>query len=1337
MGKGSCVLLPKVKGNGKPSKLYKGLNDNPNLKNDRLTVNYIYASYLQSGVADAMDAAGYKRDSNGEHYADDVYDYFNITQLRRERADINTQKQEAGVTYSSGNVIEYTSSLEALQKVNDYNNTAKGYVASVHKQKDHFIIMLQEKNALTQHIQGDMNLMQENYSIAKNHIDSKTHDGFFDKLLEKFPNAISLLSLKSNLTWINSVTGVRNNALMQSDIHFLMQFADTAQISRLITKYGNLENASKVLYDHYKGTTVSSSELALLEGSLNSSRAAINRLGIEQLKGQLKQSIEYNDISYSIKETLDELNQKYKLNSSNVKVVSDSIKTLSDAAAKAAILLNRRLKNLERQQEGGNEIEKQAIKSTIQKLLSDIESNREYSSILDFLEEVSLQFENIPQLIQSINQIGEDQFDTLKKSSSTIIEIENIINTYEQLLQELSTSPKLLVDFDILDVSQKNEVISKSKMLLDKIIEYKTDLVTIKKSIFSEILKTYFGETLPDGRDVYTLAEMAQADSTIMDHLYSWSRVSNPVVALMGKITRDAQQKRTKIMFEYQKRVQVCEEKLKKAGVRDTKWMYTEDGYIVSPYDWKTYHDKRNKEWGRLKKLKLSTFEIEEQMAIWEETHTQEIIVDEISGRTERVPIYLLQQVPPFILQYDDTDLVDDKTKAKSDYYKEMMQIKGELGTLLPSYAQHHFLPPQVRREFTDTEFKHWLKIAWNGITNIFHRENDEEFLANNALYHNDEMKYINAEASYDGTIKRSIPIFYVKKLKNQEELLKNFSGAMSFLTKTAVNYYCLNEVLDMVTLMGNYAKGLNVQDTSNGYIAAESVENDHLTLINKLKKAVTSRTAGIVDGFIDKEFFNVRLVNQGTWSKIMKALLQYASIKGLSTNVLGAGSNLIAGEYQLLVEAIGSQHLTLADWAGAQAILFGDKVLKSPGHLMDFFTNNTNVYNTLIGNLFDPQNDVYEEIGSQRYKKGVLRHILGNINTHALYAIGENILHYTLMYGMLLHEKVLLDGKKISLYNAFEKVDIEGSSVKTLKFKDGVTTLDGRPLTDIHDEFVDQVRGKIRTKAQECNGAMSEEDKGLISRQLWGRCLMQMRQWMVEHLSRRYRGLHYDGSTESWTEGYWVTAWKWVAGDMDNSLTKKSKRGYFRIRQANKIIQDYTTELEKRRDGVSTMSETAFKSLQHKAKLAENRKANLIKFFADVSMTIMLLVLSRIILPPPEETEGESWAFRVFTYWTNRLATEQFQSTPIGAVLEAKSLYKNPAYVASTINGLTYPIYGLLLGDHEEYYKSGIHRGESKYLTRLLKYTVPFYKDYEKLIHLQDNSDIFMPFDPTYQLTR
>jgi hypothetical protein len=166
-------------------------------------------------------------------------------------------------------------------------------------------------------------------------------------------------------------------------------------------------------------------------------------------------------------------------------------------------------------------------------------------------------------------------------------------------------------------------------------------------------------------------------------------------------------------------------------------------------------------------------------------------------------------------------------------------------------------------------------------------------------------------------------------------------------------------------------------------------------------------------------------------------------------------------------------------------------------------------------------------------------------------------------------------------------------------------------------------------------------------------------------------------------------------------------------------------------------MSETAFKSLKHKAKLAENRKANMIKFTADIIMTTLLLILAYGILPPPEETEGESWIFRLFHYFSRRSATEALAATPAGALLESYSVYKNPAYVASTVNGLAYPIYGLLLGHYDKWYESGPHAGENMYKVKVLKRALPFYNDYDKLIHLQDNSDIFDPFDPTYQLTR
>jgi hypothetical protein len=262
----------------------------------------------------------------------------------------------------------------------------------------------------------------------------------------------------------------------------------------------------------------------------------------------------------------------------------------------------------------------------------------------------------------------------------------------------------------------------------------------------------------------------------------------------------------------------------------------------------------------------------------------------------------------------------------------------------------------------------------------------------------------------------------------------------------------------------------------------------------------------------------------------------------------------------------------------------------------------------------------------------------------------------------------------------------------------------------------------------------MNEEDKGLISRYLWGRCLMQMRQWMVEHFSRRYRGLHYDGSSDSWTEGYWVTGWKWVFGDMDRSLNNVSKRSWFRIKRANLTIKEYEEELQARRDGTSTMSNAAFKSLEHKAKLAKIRKGNLVRLSADLLMTTLLLILAHGVFPPPEETEGESYGFRLFNYFLHRSAAEALSATPVGAVLETKSVYKNPAYITSTINGLSYPVYGLILGDHLEDYQRGPHKDENKYKVRILKYTVPFYKDYDKLKHLQENSDIFMPFDPTYQ---
>ena len=69
----------------------------------------------------------------------------------------------------------------------------------------------------------------------------------------------------------------------------------------------------------------------------------------------------------------------------------------------------------------------------------------------------------------------------------------------------------------------------------------------------------------------------------------------------------------------------------------------------------------------------------------------------------------------------------------------------------------------------------------------------------------------------------------------------------------------------------------------------------------------------------------------------------------------------------------------------------------------------------------------------------------------------------------------------------------------------------------------------------------MNTEDKGLIHQKLWGRAVMNFRQWMVEHYSRRFRKSHYDATLGEDREGYWVSWAKLVANE---DVREKWKEG-------------------------------------------------------------------------------------------------------------------------------------------------------------------------------------------------
>ena len=145
MANSSCIMYPEV--NGKPSKLYKHLLNEKKI--ERTVVNYIYAAYLTSDLADKMDQAGYKRNSQGQHEGSDVLKFIDYASWVSEVSSLAQEERRIGAVDNNGKRIDYTNAEEALDKANDLNNTSKGLVATVIQHGDVYNIIVAEKNSRT------------------------------------------------------------------------------------------------------------------------------------------------------------------------------------------------------------------------------------------------------------------------------------------------------------------------------------------------------------------------------------------------------------------------------------------------------------------------------------------------------------------------------------------------------------------------------------------------------------------------------------------------------------------------------------------------------------------------------------------------------------------------------------------------------------------------------------------------------------------------------------------------------------------------------------------------------------------------------------------------------------------------------------------------------------------------------------------------------------------------------------------------------------------------------------------------------------------------------------
>ena len=1336
-----CVVRPTI-GN-EVSKLYIGLESQLSDKN---IVTYIYSLYkAQPEVQEAMDNLGYKRNSQGEHVAKDVMSFLKVNTILTERSKILTEEaKQYGFVDDSGNVISFDSADEAYQKAEDFNNTHQWRIASVRMFNDQYQVILQEKTS---------DNAPEVFATIKNKRQYDKIKAVLDKLEVSFNDlkfldttTIAPSGMQEFVNYIKFTKNMSPETMGGKELSLLLTLGkNDTKVKNLMSRYSdNLSEAVDQIWGDLHDDSVSLVVKTQIKDTLKSAEKYLN---IQDFFDAIKTTNEEleNTKEAVVSKTLTELNKRFGSNTTILIRNAGRVKSLADATQAALHIMQRQLDRL--QKRGASKETLESYDKKIDILAKAIEEKEYVSGLLGFLKQAIEHAESINKSIPKTSDIVDR--DSALKASAQIRQLMNYRDAYEDLIDVLSSNNPIPSEVTV-STTDRMQLQMMAKQVKNSMDVQLDNLKDLQRVVALNIYEHILGKEVPimDRKGMHmesiaNLLDMHQQDATIFDRLYSMERISHPFLAGIGGLIRNAQMERDNIMLEYDTRIKRATDKLyrTKGQKKSTNFMYeavknpktnkTESYRIISDIDWDLYNKDKTDKIKQLAKQGFKGLALKIAIKEWEDANTVDRVVDYKSGRTERVPskkyLYSAEFNPLLRL-----------TSAQREYYDTMMQIKGELGTMLPEYAQHQYIPPKIRKSGIvenleslvnkDMSFNEWAKgFADNFkiLKNLKGRSDDTELRqreATQVLLNNETV--VSNIGTFAGTPLYEIPIFFLNSTENASTQLMDFSGALESFAGTAVNYAAMDEIVDTVEVIKDYFEGTPTETavakqakTKDNEPIVSTIERGNLKSVEILRRE--TKAGGLFNDIFNAvtkmQVYGEKQIDPTILTNVTRALLSYTSFNALAPNVKGAGANWIIGVAQTWMEAAAKEYYGYDDFFFAQAYLYGTKLgtageaVMGKGALADMFTQGKTSLLSLLVDKFDPIQDTFFEKQHTRYRSTFFGRMASGFDPLFLYKWGETIIHYEGMLALLHYEKARLNGKVVPLINCFKKSNkIDGTC--ELEIKEGATRLNFKP---IDEEYLQSIKDNIRTVNQKCYGAMNYESKGDISRSVLVKVAIQFFQWAVEHMSRRFRGGHVDPGVgnvldrnmynkkvldngekiklidafdiEQHADGSqdWILR-KGITKLDGSELTQETLENWVKLENDNKKFQrgHWTDTYLLARDMLKAVKDGEFAFKYND--LPDRQKYNLKRAISEVATLAESLAIINLGLVPlmHKYDKDKDWGWRMALYVLKRTEQDLYQFTPVGLPEMVLQRLKNPFPVAKTLENLVFLVLGLFNGD-------------------------------------------------------
>lgn len=1325
MGK-SCAIIPTIKVGDKEveSRLFKDLIS---LTNDRETAKYIWGftripEYIKS-------VKGLTFDENGEPTIESLSKALNLKSIPNMDDSLQIEKRDIGAIDRNGKPIIHKSITSIITNVIDFNRNNKNLVANIYKNDGGYSISLDYKTPSNSEEPNKLmfknSLNNQLLSIVRRlgfdvKVDDKlTYDGIFDPTNAEY----TADGLRTVIRIAKGDAG--EDAFPEEFSHLIISgLLKNPLVSRLLRSVDNDDIISNVLGDEYssyynkyngnRDLLIQEVAAKLLQKHIINPSVSKDSSLLRRLWNWVKSkfsSLSENDINDAINranegfarlasQVLDDsilpsISSESIINSETLYKLKKNTKELEELANTALEIASRRMKILQARSKSGK-YEKNDI-SAVKNLQNLIAKKKYAESCSFFLTDSLSQIEKTrKELDQALKLNSEDNssLSNIRKLSSLLRRIKEFSDGYEPIIKQLMSLESMQKDGTV-DIEEEDAAkISKAANDIFRVInDINNNYGKLRFNAVYNFLKMFWGEdkivnigkNKGDAITLEMIMEKADKDINGIDRwVSSMSDASDPMLSIVDKAVKVAKAKRDIELERYIAGIREAHNKLASEGF-NTDFMFERDedgkltGRLISDYDFIRFEREKQQYRESLEQKGYEYYKVKSKLEAWEISNTREIVVDQNTGRRERVPKYT-------------KDTLSKLAPAQRAYYDEMIAAKVIIDGLIPNKFARLYNAVQVRDDMINaiannkSSVKEATKMVLSNIKDNFVRREDDTEYGNKSIV----LDFSNNPIA-------RLPIYYTKPLEDVNRLSLDFTSAIMAYTGMAVNYNEMNKIVDALELTRGFIKEREVKQYSGDRKLQEA-----FTILRRqfskdyTKKGSETNIGSRIDDYFDAAVYGKLKKDQGTFdvfgakidkSKVLDTIKSYTGVVGLGLNTFSAISNVTGGSIQLFIDAVGGEHFNYKNLTKAKKNYFS----LLPAFLGEVNTTNKTNKLALLIDKFDALEEFYNNSKAQGGFSNAFSRIIGNTNLYLLNNLGEHYLHSMTMLAMLDSYKVKYKGEEISLFDAFEVEEIKDSNGKTLsaelKLKDGIKKLNGEDLTD---NDIIEYKLKIGKVNQSLNGAFNEDDKGAIHRGALGRMAMQFRQWMPAHYNRRYAGAYYDAAMNQWREGYYRTL-----GRFSLNLMKDLTRARFEL-------------------------------ATHYSELNEQEKANLRRAGAELSMYAFLTIL--ISMMGPVKDKKGVWGDRMIMYNLKRMSLEVGASIPlsVSAPENIMTILQSPAASINTINNI------LDLLQFQNMFvelQSGRYKGWSKYERDLIE-MIPVYPQIMKVSDIKEEDYMFKIFE-------